>query len=148
MKAKRVAAVAPAMKAMKAKRVAAPAMKAMKAKRVAAVAPSMKAMKAKRVAAAAPAMKAMKAKRVAAAAMKAMKAKRLGDGHEADGTRDSTWSWSSHDQFPPSAPRKSGRTLRGRAGGGELAIGMDLGTASGPHHHNSRKKGRSHQLAH
>merc|ERR1740116_335354 len=79
MKAKRVAAVAPAMKAMKAKRVAAPAMKAMKAKRVAAVAPPMKAMKAKRVAAAAPAMKAMKAKRVAAApAMKAMKARVVG----------------------------------------------------------------------
>merc|ERR1712032_871462 len=78
MKAKRVAAVAPAMKAMKAKRVAAaPAMKAMKAKRVAAAAPAMKAMKAKRVAAVAPAMKAMKAKRVAAPAMKAMKAKRV-----------------------------------------------------------------------
>merc|ERR1719225_1349446 len=77
MKAKRVAAAAPAMKAMKAKRVAAPAMKAMKAKRGAA--PAMKAMKAKRVAAAAPAMKAMKAKRVAAApAMKAMKAKVVG----------------------------------------------------------------------
>merc|ERR1712037_1045189 len=58
---------------MKAKRVAAPAMG--KAKRVAAAAPAMKAMKAKRVAVAAPAMKAMKAKRVAAApAMKAMKA--------------------------------------------------------------------------
>merc|ERR1719225_1576840 len=64
MKAKRVAAVAPSMKAMKAKRVAAaaPAMKAMKAKGVAAAAPAMKAMKAKKVAAAAPAMKAMKAK--------------------------------------------------------------------------------------
>merc|ERR1712157_79845 len=55
-------------KAMKAKRVAAPAMKAMKAKRVAAAPPAMKAMKAKKVAAAAPAMKAMKAKRVAAVA--------------------------------------------------------------------------------
>merc|ERR1712013_560728 len=78
MKAKRVAAAAPAMKAMKAKRVAAaPAMKAMKAKRVAAPAPAMKAMKAKRVAAAAMGMKAMKAKRVAAPAMKAMKAKRV-----------------------------------------------------------------------
>merc|ERR1712037_1033169 len=54
-KAKRVATAAPAMKAMKAKRVAAPAMKAMKAKRVAAAAPAMKAMKAKKVAAAAPA---------------------------------------------------------------------------------------------
>merc|ERR1712037_808211 len=79
MKAKRVAAAAPAMKAMKAKRVAAPAMKAMKAKRVAAAAPAMKAMKAKRVAVAAPAMKAMKAKRVAAVpAMKAMKASVVG----------------------------------------------------------------------
>merc|ERR1712183_558577 len=78
MKAKRVAAAAPAMKAMKAKRVAAPAMKAMKAKKVAAAAPAMKAMKAKRVAVAATAMKAMKAKKVAAApAMKAMKAKRV-----------------------------------------------------------------------
>merc|ERR1711881_743998 len=68
------------MGAMKAKRVAAPAMKAMKAKRVAAAPPAMKAMKAKKVAAAAPAMKAMKAKRVAAAApaMKAMKARVVG----------------------------------------------------------------------
>jgi len=65
MKAKRVAAAAPAMKAMKAKRVAAaaPAMKAMKAKRVAAAAPAMKAMKAKRVAAVVPAMKAMKSEK-------------------------------------------------------------------------------------
>merc|ERR1712087_389695 len=47
MGVKKVAAAAPAMKAMKAKRVAAaPAMKAMKAKRVAAPAPAMKAMKA------------------------------------------------------------------------------------------------------
>merc|ERR1711933_549891 len=83
MKAKRVAAAPPAMKAMKAKRVAAapPAMKAMKAKMVAAAAPAMKAMKAKRVAAAAPAMKAMKAKRVAAVpAMKAMKARVIVSG--------------------------------------------------------------------